>query len=63
MKAPIAYTYVILNERRRSTARWSLAIQFPNGILERLTTYKSRYRAVSAAKTLAVGSCRIEVRA
>ncbi len=33
MKAPVAYTYVILNERRRSTARWSLAIQFPNGIL------------------------------
>lgn len=63
MKPSTAYTYIVAAQNRRTEGRWALSIQLPNGALETLTAYRTLRKAVSAARTLAYGSGRVEVRA
>ena len=57
MRKPIPYTYVVARKRRR----WTLSVIIGDGFARTLTTYKSLSRALSAARTLAMGGGEIEV--
>lgn len=63
MKRPVPYTYVVACQRRRSQSRWALSIHLPNGIIETLTSYRSRAKAIAAARLLACDISRVEIRA
>lgn len=63
MKSAPAYTYVVAAQRRRTAGRWALSIHLPNGAVETLTEYKSRAKAIAAARMLAFTAGRVEVRA
>ncbi|RBO90497.1 hypothetical protein [Pseudochrobactrum asaccharolyticum] len=62
MKPVIPYTYVVASQRRRTRSRWALSIHLPNGVVECLTTYSDRTKAVAAARLLAGSSKHVVVR-
>lgn len=63
MKRPVPYTYIVACQRRRTSSRWALSVHLANGLIETLTTYRSRTRALSAARLLAGSMKNVEIRA
>lgn len=62
MKTPVAYTYVVASRRKRTSRKWSLAILYPDGVADTLTSYTTRAKAIGAARILAGASGIVEVR-
>lgn len=61
MKSAPSYTFIVAARRRRTRARWALAILQPGGKAETITTYCSRKIAIETARILAGDTGRVRV--